>query len=545
MKRVLAMALAGALALSMLTACGGGNGDGSSTGAGSFPGTPDEDCITLNLGGEPAQLFSTLNTESVSGYILGHTMEGLMGRDQNGDLSCTGAESYTYDEETMTYTFKLRENAVWSNGEPVTAHDYVFAYRALVDPAFAADYAYFGYVFKNGQAVNEGKVAPEELGVKAVDDYTFEVTMETPCPYVENVFAMFTLYPVNEKAYNEYGDLYGTDADKILTNGPYDLKEWSHENQIVLEKSETYWNKDTITLPKMVWKMMSDKNTAMNEFQAGNLDYMTDLTGDQVVALKEAGANVGTYNSNGIKYVQYNVTKPGLNNIKIRRAFMMSIDNQSLCDNVLKDSSQPLYAMVPDTIDNGRFAEVAGAPLFAYDPEEAKKLLEEGLAEENMTVADLNKYTIICDDDDVSQKLVAFVLEQWKTNLGVEIQPQVVPRKSRVVALSTHEFDLIISGWYPDYDDPNTFLDMFITGGGNNSGEWSNAEYDALIAKAAAEMDHDTRAQYFADAQKILIDEAAIAPMYGMYRNYVTSDKMTGEIVNANQTTFRWVQIQK
>lgn len=510
-----------------------------------FPGTPDEDCITLNLGGEPAQLFSTLNTESVGGYILGHTMEGLMGRDKNGDLSCTGAESYTYDEETMTYTFKLRENAVWSNGEPVTADDYVFAFRALVDPAFAADYAYFGYVFKNGQAVNEGKLAPEELGVKAVDDYTFEVTMESPCPYAENVFAMFTLYPLNEKAYNEYGDLYGTDVDKILTNGPYDLVEWSHENQIVLEKSETYWNKDTITLPKMVWKMLSDKNTAMNEFQAGNLDYMTDLTGDQVVALKEAGAEIGTYNSNGTKYVQYNVTRPGLNNVKIRRAFMMSIDNQSLCDNVLKDSSQPLYAMVPETIDNGHFAEVAGAPLFAYDPEEAKKLLEEGLAEENMTVADLNKYTIICDDDDASQKQLAFVLEQWKTNLGVEVQPQVVPRKSRVVALSNHDFDLIISGWYPDYDDPNTFLDMFITGGGNNSGEWSNAEYDALIAKAASEMDHDTRAQYLADAQKILIDEAAIAPMYGMYRNYVVSDKVNGEIVNANQTTFRWVEIQK
>ena len=542
MKKVFAMALTAVLAMSMLTACGGTD---ASTATGKFPGTPAADTITLNLGGEPAQLFSVKTTESVSGYILGHVMEGLLSRDKNGDLVCTGAESYTYDEATMTYTFNLRKNAVWSNGEPVTAADYVFAYRALVDPKFAADYAYFGYVFKNGQAVNEGKVAPEELGVKAVDDYTFQVTMETPCPYAENVFAMMTLYPLNEKAYNEYGDLYGTDANKILTNGPYTMTNWTHESEIDLTKSENYWNKDTITQPKIIWKMMSDKNTAMNEFQAGNLDYMTDLTGDQVIALKEAGADVNTYNSNGIKYVQYNVTKKGLNNTKIRKAFMMSIDNQSLCDNVLKDSSQPCFALVPDTIDNGRFAKVAGAPLFSYDAAAAKKLLEEGLAEENLTVADLNKLTIICDDDDTSQKLLAFVLEQWKTNLGVEVQPQVVPRKSRVLALSTHEFDMIISGWYPDYDDPNTFLDMFVTGSGNNSGLWSNAEYDELIAKAAKEMDHDVRAQYLADAQKILIDDAAVAPMYGMYRNYVVSDKVTGEVVNANVTSFKWVQIKQ
>ena len=543
MKKILSLMLTFVLAVTLLTGCKDDSNSGNGGTAGAFPGTPGENTVTLVLGGEPAQLFSTRNTESVSGFVLGHAMEGLVIRGENGDFIGGGAESWEYDEATATYTFYLREDALWSNGEPVTAHDYVFAYRALLDPTFAAPYAYFGYVFKNGKAVNEGTMAPDQLGVRAIDDYTFEVQMEAPCPYALNVFGFMTLVPLNEAAYTEWGEEYGTNADRILTNGPYTIASWSHDSEIVLERSENYYGVENIKIETIVLTIVSDKNTAMNMFMAGEIDFMNDITGDQAVQLREAGANVTTYNSNGVKYIHFSATRPGLSNPKIRMALMMAIDTQALCDNVLKDSSQPIYALVPNTVDGGRFSAIDGSPLFAYDPEAARALLEEGLAEEGMTIEDFNQYTIICDDDEVSQRTIAFIVEQWNVNLGIDITPQIVPRKSRVLALGEHDFDMVLSGWYPDYDDPNTFLDMYITGGGNNSGDWSNARYDELIELAASEMDLDIRRSYFVEAQQILIDNAVVAPLYGMYRNYVVSDKIEGEAVGGWRNTFRYAYI--
>ena len=543
MKKALSLLLVLVLSASLLTGCKKDDDGNSTAGTGAFPGTPAEGTVTLAILGEPAQLFSTRNSEAVSGFVLGHTMEGLVIRGEDGDFIGAGATDWTYDEETCTYTFTLRQDALWSNGEPVTAHDYVFAYRSLVNPEVAAPYAYFGYVFKNGQAVAEGNMAPEELGVRAIDDYTFEVQMEAPCPYALNVFGFMTLVPLNEAAYNEYGDEYGTDAAAILTNGPYVIDSWTHDSQIVLVRNENYYNTENTKIDTIILAMVSDKNTAMNMFMAGELDFMNDITGDQAVQLRELGANVETYNSNGVKYLQFQVNRPGLNNIKIRLALMMSIDTQALCDNILKDSSQPIYALVPDTIDGGRFSAVDGSPFFSYDPEGAKALLEEGLAEEGLTIEDLNQYTLICDDDDVSTRTAAFIVEQWKVNLGIDIQAQIVPRKSRIEALNTHVFDMVLSGWYPDYDDPNTYLDMFLTGTGNNSGDWSNERYDELIALAADEMDPEIRRGYFVEAQQILMSEAPIAPLYGMYRNYVISDKVDGEIVMGWQNTFRYAYI--
>ncbi len=551
-KKAAALTLAIVLAAGSFAGCAGDNGPAASKAVsqaagskttGAFAGTPGTDSLVLNLGGEPAELFSVLNTESYSGTILGYTMEGLIVRNQKGELVGGGAESWTFDEKTLTYTFKLRKDAKWADGTPVTAKDYQFAFRALVDPKFAASYAYFGYVVKNGEAVNKGAKPPEELGAKAADDYTFVIELEKPCAYFLSTLNFFSFLPVKEEAFRKHGDQYATDPDKILTNGPYKIVKWEHENQLVLEKSDSYYAKDAIGPKTITWKMISDKNTSLNDFQAGNLDFVNDITAEQSAQLKDLGGRVGVYNSNGNKFVVFNQTKKGFDNVKIRKAFTLAIDRASLTQNLLKDGSEPAFGIVPKSISNGKYTAVAGSGFFKDDTAGAKKLLEEGMKEAGITLEQLSKYSMVCDDDDTSKRVAAFLQEQWKKNLGVEVALKVVPRKSRVAALRSRDFEIILSGWFPDYDDPNTYLDMWVTKGGNNYADWSNKTYDELIQKAATELDEQKRFGLFRDAEKILMDEAAIAPLYFIYRGYVVSDKVSGEMISSWQTTFKWAKI--
>ena len=552
MKKLVSLGLAAILAVSLFAGCGQSGTSAQSEGT-AYPGTSDPESITVNLGGEPPTLFNLMAIDSYSGRVISHLMDMLIMQDKDGVIVPSTAQSWEYDENTLTYTFHLKKGNTWTNGDEVTAHDFEFGWKSLLNPAFAAPYAYSAYIIKNGEAYNNGEVSADEVGVKALDDYTLQVQLEQPCAYALSQFASTLFAPLNKAAYEkitaQYGaNSYGTDADKVVTNGPYTVTQWTHEDQLVLEKNAAYTGESQVQIPKITFRMISDANTALNEFEAGELDFIPELTGDQAEALRAKGANVQSYDTAGVNYLDYSMDWPGLDNAKIRKALSMSIDAQSLCDNVLKNSSKPAYSMVPASItepSTGKsYAARVGAQ-FSYDPEKAKQLLAEGLAEKNMTAADL-KLSLICDDKDEAQRVAAFLQEQWKQNLGIQVEINAMPYKSRINHLVEKDFCMVLDGWLPDYNDPNTYLEIFITGNGNNAANYTNSEYDALMKQAAAEQDENARYELLAKAEKLLIGtDMGCGPLYYLYRDYIVSDKVDGAIVSAFQNTWRYASIHQ
>ncbi len=489
--------------------------------------------ISINLGSEPPEMLSILTTDTTSGTVLRHVVENLVMLDENDRVIPGVAESWEFDESTLTYTFKLRENSKWSTGQPVTANDFVYAWRTLVTPETAAEYSYFGYVFKNGEAIANGEMAPTELGVKAVDDYTLEITLERPTSYALGMFAFYVFAPVNEEAHAQLGDTYGKDAATLPTNGPFNMAEWTHESNIVLTKNPDYWNADKVNLDQITMTMIKDSNAALNEFRTGGAQ-MIGLTGDQALQLKDEGFDLSTYDDGSAWYFEYNTTEPGLNNPKIRQALTLAVDAELFVSGVVKNNSIIADAFTPPCINGveGPFSEAVGQLIKRGDYAYAKELFEEGLAEEGLETLELSYIT---DDSDTAALHGAFFQEQWKTNLGLDVKVETMPFKSRLDRMTTKDFSIVMAGWGPDYNDPMTFLDVFVSGGGNNHTSYANPEYDALIKQAAEEIDPAKREEVLIQAEQILIRDMPIGPIYNRSRDYVTAPGLTGVIRTAFQ----------
>ena len=545
LKKFMAVALAGAMSLSMV-ACGsssGTTGTGTNSGAEqqggvSYPGTPDADMITVDLRAEPPELNSLLTSDVASGDILREVISGLYKLDANDNPVEDLATETTVSKDGKTYTMKLRQDAKWSNGEPVTAHDFVFAYQKMCDKKTASVYGFIVYEnLENGLDVYEGKKDPSELGVKAIDDYTLEVTFTNPIPYAKHLFSFASYYPMNQKAYEEIGaDQYAKDADKIVTNGPYKIAEWVHDDHITLEKNPDHYAAAETKVEKVKYLMMKDTNARMNAFKAGQVDSI-ELTGEQVEQLTKEGVETKSYVDNGNWYLQFNTKKDGLSNAKIRQALGLAIDTKSLCENVRKDGSVPATGLVPTGIAgaNGtKYRDNAG-DMITYDVEQAKTLLEEGLKEAGLTKEQL-KLSLLTDDTSAAQKEAAYYQEQWKQALGISVDVKPMPFKARLQAMQDGDFDIVFAGWSPDYNDPMTFLDMFTTSNGNNYGKYSSEEYDSLVQQAKQEVDVEKRQELLIQAETLLVKtDAPVFPLYFSVKPYVLSSK----VKNLTRTGFQ------
>ncbi len=546
--KLLAAVLVAALSVTMLAGCGGAkepdNSAESTTSAdntadptdttepadlGTYPGTSEANAITVNITSEPPDLFTVTTTDTTSFSVIRHIMENLVMLDENDEVVAGVAKDWTVSEDQMTYTFNLRDDMKWTNGEPVTANDFVFAWTSLLTPSFAAEYAYFGYVFKNGQAFNEGTVGADELGVKAVSDYVLEVTLENPTSYFLSTLAFGVFAPLNEKAYNEYGEAYGTDADKIVSNGPFKIASWEHENNLVLEKNSDFYDADNIKLDKITMVMINDTNAALNAFKAGEIDITDRLTGDQVALLEGEGYPVNTYDDGSTFYLEYNLTDKNLANKNLRTALTYAVDSQAFIDSIVKNDSKPAVSYTPPIVKglNGSFADEVGALIPAFDADKAKDYYAKALEELGVDTVEL---TMISDDTDSAVLYAAFVQEQLKVNLGIDLKVESMPFKSRIEKMTNKDFSIVFAGWGPDYNDPMTFLDMFETGNGNNHTSYSNAAYDDLLDKVRAELDPTARFGYLTELEKILMQDLPIGPIYWRAKDYVVSGKIASGV---------------
>ncbi len=523
------------------TSSGSGKASSVSTGdlsASKFAGTSDPDMITINLQQDPAEMNSMMTSDTASGAVLREAMAGLIKLDKNDKPVPDLAESWTISNDKKTFTFKLRKGAKWSNGEPVTAKDYVFGWTTAMKKSTGSPYSYIlTDNIQGGQDYFDGKIKEDKLGVKALDDYTLQVTFNKPIPYALFLCSFQTYLPINEKAYKSIGaDSYAKDANKIVTNGPYKIAEWQHDDHILLVKNDNYWDKANVNIKKIKIVMISDANAAMNAVKTNQLDFIRLQTSDQIAQMKAEGQPVAKYVDDGNWYIQYNLKRKPFTNAKVREAFGMAIDTANFCKNVKKDGSLPATGIVPKGIfgANGDYSKARGNVALKYDPAKAKQLLTEGLQELGMTASQL-KPVLITSNDTAPQKESAYFQEQWKQNLGVDVELKPLAFKARTAAMNSKDFDFVYAGWTPDYNDPMTFLDMFMTSNGSNYGSYSNKTYDNLIATAAAESNAKNRQEDLIKAEKTAIQDAVISPLYFSVINYTTSSKITGGTYTAFQ----------
>ena len=549
LRQILALVLALVMALS-LVACGNNapatetpNGDTpAETPTSAYPGTAAAGEITVDLGSEPEDLNTITETYNYCFTLTRHYMENLLMLDENANpVPGVAEEMPTISEDGLTYTFKLRQGMKWTNGDPVTAHDFIFAWTKLIDPQVASNYAYFGYqLFKNGEKFYKGECGIEEVGFKAIDDYTIEVVLENPTAYATYMFTFGNFAPVNEKFYNEVGaENYMTEAENFCTNGAFKVTEWVHESKFVIEKNPDYYRADEVSLNKINFLMITAADAKLNSFKAGECDVI-GVTGAQAKQLREEGVEVFSVADNSEFHLLMNCEDEMLSNKNLRKAFDLAYSRQALIDAILQNDSMPATSFTANGVngfDGTSFAAAVEAKygkLNAGDAqvELANQYLDTALSELGVTKEDVGAHiTMNCGDSDTAVNQAAFFQEQFRVNLGIEIQVKSMTTKAQAAERDAGNYDLDVTGWGPDYNDPMTFLDMWVTDGGNNSCNWSNARYDELINLCKSETDLAKRQEYFLECEKILNDECPISCIYWRVKNYIKSDKITGGYV--------------
>lgn len=520
-----------ALLLSTLTlsACANKKSNTQSTAENPYKGTSESDMVTVDIQTEPLTLNSMLSGDSVTMTVLQMGMTGLMKLDGDGKPMQGIAEKVDISDDKKTYTFSLRKDATWSNGDPVTAKDFIFAWTETLKPETAALGAYLLCEnIVNAQAIYDGTMTSDMLGVKSIDDYTLTVELIDPIPYALELFAQTTFFPVNQKAYEDVGaDNYGTDADKIVTNGAYNISEWVHDSYVLMEKNNTYFNADNIHVPKVKYVMLADENARINAFKSGQLD-MFDIFGPQIALLNKEGNDiVNSYYDNTVYTLQFNKGRSVTANAKITQALAMAIDTKSLCDDVFQDGSVPAEGMVPPTIsgtDNKSFAESRG-DLIGYDKEQAKKLLEEGLKELKMDKDSLN-LTYTANNSSIGKLQAEYFQQQWEQNLGIKIKLELMDWSPLLETLSNGDFDFTINGWNGGADDPLGYLAVYASSNENNYGKYESGPYDELMLLAKQEKDQNKRQEYLIKAEKMLIDDGVSLPLYNTRIVYASSAKV-------------------
>lgn len=565
LKKVLALVLSAALVVSAFAGCGGkssssttstesiaasessaesteSTASGDSTPAASgdataifTPKTVDAaKTISLYAGMEPTGLNTLTSTYAIEFSLFKHMYENLVTLDDDDNTVPGAAESWDYDEDTLTYTFHLRKDGVWTNGDPVTAKDFEFAWSQALNPDVASDYAYFLYFIKNAEKYFNGEVAWDEVGVKVVDDYTLEVTMEQPTPYALFLFSFGTLAPINQRFYEAVGaDLYSTEAQYFCTNGPFALTEWSHNDKIVMQKNDAWHGAADVEVEEIDWKIITDANAALSSFLAGDLDMVGLGTGELIKQAEAAGATIQSYTDGTSFYIYFNNNDQYLSNVNLRRALFNAIDEQKEIDTIWQNDNEPMTSFTAPGVsatDGTSFAGKVGE-LYApsRDQEKAKEYLATALSELGCTVDELSAHlSIDCGDSATSIAEASFYQEQWRQVLGIEVTVNSMITKQGSQNRKTGNYVMSITGWGPDYNDPNTFLDLWVTDGGNNQTGFSNERYDELIDLAAKETDLEKRESYFIECEQIIADQLPIGPAFWRAPSYACSDKIKG-----------------
>ncbi|GAA0086354.1 peptide ABC transporter substrate-binding protein [Clostridium sp. CTA-7] len=510
LRKICAIALTLALGMSVFAGCGKDNS------------VDNGRKLIYNLGSDPETIDPTLNTAAESGTIIDNAFEGLMRLDENEKAKLGVAEKMDVSDDKLVYTFKLRKDAKWSDGKNVTAKDFEYSWVRALTKETAAEYNYQFFYIKNGLKFNKGEAKREDLGIEVVDDHTLKVTLESPTAYFPELTAFPTYMPLREDMVSANPDTWATNPETYVSNGPFKLVQWDMKDQLIFEKNDNYWNKKEIKLPGIVYKLVTDQNTAYASLKSGEFDMVDTVPPAEIESGKNEGLvtiypNLATYmlafNVGKQDTISSPEVKKALSNKKVRQALSLAIDRKGIVEKVTKAGQVPAYSYVPKGILNSKGEEFASKEYFnpnQANTEEAKKLLAEAGYPNG---EGLPTFEFMYNSEG-SHKDIAQVIQQDWAKIGVKAE---LTNQEWKVFLNTRQqggYQIARHGWNGDYVDPMTFLDMWETGGGNNDAGFSNAEYDKLLADARKETDTDKRWELMRKAEDILMDETPIIPLY-------------------------------
>ena len=488
-------------------------------------------------------------TDGLSFETIAATIEGLYMTAADGSVYPAIAESSTVSEDGMTYTFTIREGVKWSNGDAVTANDFVFSWRRLVDPEMASDYSFIGEVagLKNASAIIAGEMATTELGVTATDEKTLVVTLEKPVPYFLSLTAFPSFFPLNEKFVTEKGESYAQSPDDLLACGPYKMVEWNKGYGFKLDKNADYYDASAVKVAGLDFRVIKDSQTAALKFDSNELD-MVKLTSELVDNYKdnEAYTNI---KASYVWYISPNLDDAIFSNVNARKAIQHAVNKQMIVDNILNDGSTVADFIVPTGLATGPdgkdFRETTKNDYGVYDVEAAQSYWEAAKSELGITEASIE---ILFDDAETVKKMAEFIQAELETNLpGLTVSLKSQPKKNRLELMRTGEYQVGLTRWGPDYADPLTYLDLFLTGGANNFPNYASAAYDELTVASASTLAGDAEGRWAAmkEAEDLLLDtDAAIAPLYQAGYAYLINPKVSGIEDHAIGITFIYKNVQ-
>ncbi|SDX23292.1 oligopeptide transport system substrate-binding protein [Marininema mesophilum] len=517
-----------------LTACTSGEKEATSTSS-----------ITLNAQTEPPSLDPALAIDTTSGWILDHLFEGLYKKDARGRVVKGVAEKVKVAKDGKTYIFSLKKNARWSDGSPLKAKDFEYAWKRVLSPKTASQFAIYLYYLKGGEAYNKGKGTAEDVGVKATGAHTLKVTLENPVAYFPELLTFWVTYPVKEKVVNQHPKNWFASAQTLVSNGAYQLKEWKHNERVIATKNPYYEAKKGIAMERIRWEMVDDSKTAYQMFKTKKLDVVTDLPADLLVKEKRSEEYKSTPYFGTYMYM-LNVKKKPFTNVKIRKAFNLAIDRESLVKHVTRGGQKPAMAFVPygfKTPTKGDFRQEERSYL-QEDVKKARQLLKEGMKEEGWSK--LPPIEITYNTDENHKAIAEAVQGMVKKNLGVDVKLTNQEWKVYLNTLSQKDYQMARMGWTGVIVDPVVFLDYYLGDSPNNQTGWVNKKYDHLMMQAKQEQNEENRLKLLHQAEGILMKDLPFIPIYYYSQNGLVQSDWENIVFRTNRNPdVRWATQKK
>ncbi|MBN1946448.1 MAG: peptide ABC transporter substrate-binding protein [Bradymonadales bacterium] len=483
--------------------------------------TPD-DLLVVALTSRPASFDPAKVFRDVEMRVVNNIYEGLyMPPNGEGAAAQGVAQSHDVSEDGLVYTFHLRPEARWSNGDRVTAQDFVTAWMRLLEPNSEYEYSYLMGTIKNGHAFAAGEVTAEEVGIHAVDDATLRVELEEPVPFFLELTAFCPFFPVHSASYQEHGS-EAFETGHIVTNGPYRIDAYDPAGDLQFVKDPSYWGQETVQIPRVTFRIFESEQTALAEYLAGGIDWLSELPYEQLSGL-HGREDFRSHEAFGTYYFRLNVTDPILSDARVRRALSMAIDRTRLCQQVLDGLYTPAISFVPPMTG----FEPLG--VLQYNPERARELMMEAGFEDGQGFPRLR---LIFNVTDLHQRVVDTIREMWRTNLGINVDFVATSWDNFLANLESRDYHVARFGWIGDYLDPDAFLYLMVSHNLELNEGWSNDAYDELVRQASTEQNPDRRFDLYRGAEAILLNEMPIIPLFYYTQHQLVSPRIEGFEMN-------------
>ncbi|MBK5452884.1 peptide ABC transporter substrate-binding protein [Bacillus sp. TH23] len=516
--RLMVMALVTAL---LLTACNN-KANKSETEA-------KKQVLNVTVSEEIPSLDTAKTMDGTSAHVMQNIFEGLYVLDDQDQPIPAVAKSFKRSEDGKKYTFDLRKDAKWSNGDSVTANDFMFAWKRAINSETASQYAYMLFYVKNAKEINKGTMPLDELGVKVINDYKLEVELEQPIPYFLQLLALPIYLPQHESFLKEQGKNYALEPSNLIYNGPFVLEKWKHEQEFQLKKNATYWDEKKVKLDEINFQIVKDTMTVVNLYEAGDLDRVP--INSQFVDKYKGNKELHMSSDPGIAMLRFNEKNNALANKKVRQSISLALNKKDFVTHFINNGAKPASGLVPVghvNEETGKDFRKENGDLSPYDLQNAKKIWEE--AKKELGVEQI-KLEFLTFEQDNAKRMAEYIKGDLEKNLhGLTIQIKQQPFKQKLQLEQTGDYDISMVNWGPDYKDPISYLELFTTNNPNNKMNYSNPHYDELIKKAKNDLilDQKKRWEALREAEQVILEDAAVAPLYHIGSAYVQKDYVKG-----------------